>query len=197
MTGWNALTTLQQFYWVLALVATLFFLASSLLSFLDLGGHDAPDALGHDGAGHGGLEHEALEFLSLRNLLAFALGFGWGGVLLAPALGALSLPLAALVGLGFAWVNRQLSRQLGRLEGSGNLRLEEAIGQEARVSIRVDAERQGLGKVVVRVRERELELLAATEDEAPLARGERVQVYGVEDHHLLVSRRDRLGLRDL
>ncbi|CAN5881305.1 hypothetical protein BH24DEI2_BH24DEI2_17600 [soil metagenome] len=118
-------------------------------------------------------------------------------MLFAPALGALSLLVAVPAGLGFGWANIRLTRSLHGLESSGNANPFDAIGQEARVSVRIDPERGSSGKVVVRVRDRELELLAVTEDVTALNRGERVQVYGVEDGRLLVSRDDKLGIREL
>ncbi len=202
--GWSQLSTLQQVFWVLAVLASVFFGVSSLLSFAGVGDADAGLDTGLDAdvstdadTSPDGAGHEALEYLSLRNLLAFALGFGWTGVLFAPTLGAVSLALAVPAGLAFAWANLRLTRSLHGLESSGNANPYDAIGQDARVSVTIDPELRGSGKVVVRVRDRELELLAVTEDAQPLTRGERVQVYGVEDGRLLVSRDDKLGIRAL
>ena len=184
-TLWTELGALGQVYLVLGLPCTLLFLLSSLLP--GLGGADADFAGGS----------EALEFLGLRTLLAFGIGFGWGGLLFVGSLGLFSLPLALLAGLGFAWTGRRLTGALNRLQSSGTADPRRTIGLEGRVSVQVDPDLGGLGKVVVRLRERELELLAASEDATALRRGERVQVYGVADGHLLVSREDRLGLGEL
>ncbi len=201
---WTQLSTLQQVFWVLAVLGSVFFGVSSLLSFAGVGDADAGLDAGLDAdvstdldTSSNGAGHEALEYLSLRNLLAFALGFGWTGVLFAPALGALSLLVAVPAGLAFGWANIRLTRSLHGLESSGNANPYDAIGQDARVSVRIDPRRSSSGKVVVRVRDRELELLAVTEDASALNRGERVQVYGVENGHLLVSRDDKLGIRAL
>ena len=204
MAAWAQLSTLQQVFWVLALLSSGFFVGTTLLALVgfgdahvhtDLGAHLDTHFDGHvEGEAHTG---EVFEYLSLRNLLAFTLGFSWTGVLFYPQFGSLTLLLGIPVGVGFAVLNQRLTNSMHGLETSGNANLNEAIGQSAQVSVLIDGGLQGKGKVVVRVRQRELELLAATEDAVSLRRGERVQVYGVENGVLLVSREDRLGLEKL
>ena len=77
--------------------------------------------------------------------------------------------------------------KIARLGKQWQQQLKSAIGQEATVSVQIDAKMQGKGKVVVRVGNREMELLAVTEDNQRLQRGEVVQVYGIEDNIVLVS----------
>lgn len=193
MAWWQALSTLEQIFWVLAVLSSGFFLISTVMSLLGFDGFET-DVDGEPTQGSGG---EILEFLSFRNLVAFTLGFSWAGVLFYSRLQVFSLVLAVIIGLGFAIFNHWLIKKLQGLESSGNSNLNEAIGQEARVSVAIDANMKGKGKVLVRVRERELELLAITEDAQSLKRGDTVQVYGVEDNIVLVSREDKLGIRSL
>ena len=208
MMWWQNLTALQQVLWVLAILSTSFFLLSTLASVfgfgdmdidtdLDVGSADidfdgeAPQAEGQSAAS------EVLEYLSFRNILAFTLGFSWTGILFHGQLGALALLPAIPVGGAFGFFNEWLTKSMKGLETSGNTNLREAIGQQATVSVEIDENLQGKGKVVVKVGERELELLAQTEDGTPLRRGERVQVYYVENGILWVSREDKLGLNML
>lgn len=193
LTWWQETSITSQVLWVLALSSTSFFVLGTLLSTLGFGDADVPDAevsLGGEGA-HGS---EILEALSLRNILAFTLGFSWGGILFDEQVGAAALLLGVPCGLIFTYVNSLLTRKLRGLETSGNANLSEAIGQRGRVSVEVDENLSGTGKVIVRVRERELELLAQTEDDRALRRGDQVQVYNVENGILWVSKEDRLGL---
>ena len=201
MLGWESLTTFQQVLWVLAILSTSFFLLNTLLAFAGVGDvdGDVPDAdidLDGDEPGEHGAG-EILEYLSLRNVAAFTLGFSWTGLLFHAQLGTLSLLPAIPIGGAFGFLNHWLSKSLRGLESSGNANPAEAIGQTARVSVQVDEKMKGKGKVVVRVRDRELELLALTEDDAPLNRGDQVQVYYVDDGVLWVSKEDRLGLKSL
>ena len=201
MLGWESLTTFQQVLWVLAILSTSFFLLNTLLAFAGVGDvdGDVPDAdidLDGDEPGEHGAS-EILEYLTLRNVAAFTLGFSWTGLLFHAQLGTLSLLPAIPIGGAFGFLNHWLSKSLRGLESSGNANPAEAIGQTARVSVQVDEKMKGKGKVVVRVRDRELELLALTEDDAPLNRGDQVQVYYVDDGVLWVSKEDRLGLKSL
>lgn len=205
MNWWTNLNGLQQTLWILALLSTTFFSVTTLLSFVGIGDADfdvdvdldidvdfdsAEAELGPNAA-------EALEYLSLRNIAAFALGFSWTGILFYEQLGALALLVAIPVGALFTFLNQWLTNAMKGLETSGNANLKEAIGQNARVSVEVNEKLGGKGKVVVRVRDREMELLAVTEDAESLRRGERVQVYNVENGILWVSKEDRLGLATL
>lgn len=210
MMWWQNLTALQQILWVLAMLSTSFFLLSTLMSMIGFGevdmdvdvdldvpdvgvdlDADAPEMETHSVAS------EVLEYLSFRNILAFTLGFSWTGILFHSQLGSLALLPAIPVGGAFGWLNEWLSKSMKSLETSGNANLREAIGQQATVSVQIDENLQGKGKVVVNVGERELELLAQTEDGTPLKRGDRVQVYYVDEGVLWVSREDKLGLEML
>ncbi len=193
MVWWQALSALQQVFWVLAILSSSFFLISNLLSLLGFDGFETDI----DTDSTQGSTGELLEFLSFRNIVAFTLGFSWTGVLFYPQFKGLSLLLALLVGFGFAVLNQWLMKKLQGLESSGTSNINQAIGQEARVSVAINAEMKGKGKVLVRVGEREMELLAVTEDIQSLSRGEKVQVYNVEDNIVFVSREDKLGIRSL
>ncbi len=193
MLWWQSLSGLQQVFWVLAILSSSIFLISTLLSLIGFDGFETDiDVEPSEGS-----TPEILEFLSFRNIVAFSLGFSWTGILFFPQLKSLALLLAIIVGLGFAILNQWLMKKLQGLESSGNSNLSQSIGQEATVSVQIDAKMQGKGKVVVRVGGREMELLAVTEDNQSLKRGQKVQVYNVEDNLVFVSRDDKLGLRSL
>lgn len=185
LSGWQALAVVEQILWLLAIASSAFFVGMVLAifdGFVDIELGEVSDVL---------------EYLSLRDVAAFTLGFSWTGVLFYDALGTLSLAIAAFVGVGFANLNRLLTKRLQDLESSGNLPLTNAIGQDATVSVQIDANRQNPGKIVVAINGREVERFAVTDDAQGLARGEVVQVCDVTDGMLLVSKEDKLGLRAL
>jgi membrane protein implicated in regulation of membrane protease activity len=192
MVWWQALSGLQQVFWVLAILSSTVFLTSTLLSLIGFDGFETDIEMETQGSAG-----EILEFLSFRDIVAFTLGFSWTGVLFYSQLKGLALFLALVVGFGFAFLNQWLMSKLQGLESSGNSNLHEAIGQDAQVSVQIDSKMRGKGKVVVRVGNHEMELLAATEDGHSLKRGDLVQVYGVEDNIVLVSKEDKLGIRSL
>lgn len=198
MTWWTTLNALQQTLWVLGILSTTFFTVSVLLSFVGVGDIDFDVDVDTDiDTDTGAPGAEVLEYLSLRNIAAFTLGFSWTGILFYEQLGAFALLIALPVGAGFAFLNQWLTKTMLRLESSGNVNLRETIGHTGRVSVEVNAAQGGKGKVVVRLPGRELELLAVTEDTHALKRGERVQIYNVENDLLWVSKEDRLGLGDI
>lgn len=185
LSSWQALEVVEQILWLLAISSSVFFLGM-VLSIFDV---VADVELGE--------VSDVLEYLSLRDLAAFTLGFSWTGVLFYDLLGIFALAVAAFVGVGFANLNRLLTRRLQDLETSGNLPLTNAIGQDATVSVQIDPNRQNPGKILVAIGGREVERLAVTDDAEELARGETVQVCDVADGMLLVSREDKLGIRAL
>lgn len=176
LSGWQALSVIEQILWLLALASSVFFLGMVLSIFDGFADIELAEV------------SDVLEYLSLRDLAAFTLGFSWTGVLFYDPLGILSLAVAAFAGVGFANLNRLLTKRLQDLETSGNLPLTSAIGQSAKVSVQIDARRHKPGKVVVRIHNREVERLALTDDGQALARGDTVHVRDVIDGMLLVAK---------
>lgn len=185
LSSWQALAVVEQILWLLALASSAFFVGMVLSIFDGFADIELAEV------------SDVLEYLSLRDMAAFTLGFSWTGVLFYDVLGALSLAIAAFVGVGFANLNRLLTKRLQDLETSGNLPLTNAIGQDATVSVQIDPERQNPGKILVSINGREVERLALTDDDQALARGDVVQVCDVADGMLLVSTEDKLGVRML
>jgi hypothetical protein len=122
-----------------------------LLSFIGFGG-DMPE---DGGAGSG-----ALNLLSVRAVSAAAVVFGATGLTLTPVLPGWLAGLAALVpavaaALGTAW----LTRQMYRAESSGNLRLDDAVGQIGRVYLSVPGNNTGHRLVQFALQGRTVELV--------------------------------------
>ncbi len=126
----------------------------------DLGGHS-------DGLG----------FLSVRSMAAFLTFFGltgllgldegWGGgktVAVAMGTGSASMLMVAWLMASFA-----------RLTSSGNLKPENAVGQNARVYLQIPGENSGKGKITVSIQGRSHEFDAVTSGpELPTGAGARV-----------------------
>lgn len=108
---------------------------------------------GADGAG-----------LSFRTAVAFMTFFGLAGMM---ALNAgfspvLSLALACLAGAVAFWLVGLAMFQVSRLRSSGNVDIANAVGAEARVYLRVPAERSGEGRVTVPIQGRTMQYRALT-----------------------------------
>jgi membrane protein implicated in regulation of membrane protease activity len=134
----------------------------------DLGGHGA-GAGGHVGGDPGGHEvgHDQSNFLrliSLQTLTTFATFFGlvglctesagWSPVSVAAA--------AAAAGVAALWFVARCMRALSQLHSAGNVDLQNAVGSDAKVYLRIPAAGHGHGRVLVNVQQRTVECPAVS-----------------------------------
>jgi len=118
--------------------------------------------------------------LSFRTVVAFLTFFGLTGML------GLSLGWSPIVSLGVAvlagglafWLVGLAMYQLYRLRSSGNVDIGNAVGVEARVYLKVPAERTGTGSVTVPIQGRTMQYKAVTKG-AAIKTGDFCRVVGV------------------
>ena len=109
-------------------------------------------------------------------LLDRALGLHWiVGVAVALALGLITLVLVAFA-----------MRGISRLQSSGNLDLNNAIGKVAQVYLTIPEEGRAAGKVTVTVQERLVEVAAITSAPDPIKTGSYVRVVSVSENGILM-----------
>ena len=176
--------SIQTVYLVCAAAGgAVLFLQTALLLFGHGGDHDG-DVMSHDipADGHDAGETHAsdsgLSLLSVRAIAAFLAFFGlagWAGT----RSGWDTLPtLAAALGAGFvmlfavAWL---FSLQK-KLAAQGNLEPARAVGQTARVYLRIPPGNSGKGKIQVMVQGRTAEFAAFTRHATQLETGSEVRV---------------------
>lgn len=155
------------------------------------------EAHSHDGghSGDGNDKVDALRLFSLRGIIAFFSIGGWMGVAAIgwkiPVSGVFALAIGAgLLAMYFvAWSIRLALR----LQQSGNIVLENAVGKIGEVYIPVPAYIGGVGKVNVIVQDRLCEFEAVTKAERQIKTGESVTVMGItREGVLLVAPRNNL-----
>lgn len=160
---WQGLETVEQWFWAFALISNVFFILYVVLQFF--GGHDSDMPDGYHGDPDAGFT-----LLSVRSLLSFGMFMGYTGVV-ATRLGAgliAALVAGAASGVLAAWLAWRLLRQLLRLQSSGTLDMQQAIGQTGEVHLRIPARQNGSGKVMVQVQGALREMDAVSEsDEIP------------------------------
>ncbi len=183
MNEWfDALSTLEQTLFAIALFSTLVFAIQVVFSLFGIGEGDEA-TLGGDGLPFG-------DIFTIRNGAAFLMGFSWGG-LMAYDWGLTHPFLATLVGLVlgciFVAVNMGLFALVSMVKHEGNVRLQNAVGEPGTVSLAVPASRTGVGKVSISVQGRLLECHAVTEGEA-IPRNTSVTVLGLAGSQLVVAR---------
>ena len=192
----QALPPYMRVYWMIAIAASIIFLIQMTLTLLGLGDTDAGgdigdlDAGGADlGDGNGDTMDTggAIQLFTIRNLVNFLLGVGWGGVCLSGLMGnRFMLALAAILcGCIMVAAFIIMYRQLMKLEGNGSYRIEESVGQVCEVYIRIPANRSGSGKVQISFHGSVQELPAQTEGDA-IPSGTKVRVTKVVDKAFLI-----------
>ncbi|MBK8979668.1 MAG: hypothetical protein IPM29_27530 [Planctomycetes bacterium] len=139
----------------------------------DPGGHagaganaDFGDGGAHtDASAHGHSDASLLKKLSVQTITAFTTFFGLTGLALRHSdIGiATSSVLALGAGLSAIWIVGLLMGSLARLQSSGNLKLENAVGSPARVHVRVPANGGGTGLVHLTLQGRRVERKARTD----------------------------------
>lgn len=178
-----------RIYWSVALITTAVFVIQTALTFIGLGDSDADVDFSADSTPDGGLDgvDGAMQIFTMRNVVNFLLGLSWGGVCLWEVIPNRVLLALASVAIGLCFVGFFifLYKQMMRLQSSGNIRIESAVGQACQVYLRIPAGRSGTGKVQISFSGSVQEVDAQTDGEA-LASGTRVRVVSVIDAHTLL-----------
>ena len=176
---WIALTGTEQFYWSIALVASIIFIIQLLVTFIGLDADLEADI--DDGTGFG--------LISFRTLIAFATFFGWGGVVALNQ--GFSPPKALMVAFLFGFIAMValafLLAQLFKMQESGTIDTYNAISKTGEVYIPIPAAKNGTGKIHIEIAEKIMEFDAVSEGEK-LKTGVRVKVLDVlKDNTMLVK----------
>ena len=194
---WAGLNGTEQFLWGLALFSSVFFLIQTVMTLVagdldadaDISG-DVDTDMDGDAHGHHGDGDASFigQYFTIRNMVAFFLGFSWGGLAFVEFdLGTpLVVVLAIVTGLVFVAVVMGIMRGLAGLRHSGTLSLKNAVGATGTVSITIPGEMAGEGKVSLVIQGRLTDLNAVTGGE-DLHVGGRVHVTGLTGSRLIVE----------
>ena len=90
--------------------------------------------------------------LSIQTIAAFCLGSGWMGLAAFRVLGlgmVGSVAIAVVSGVGVAWLMAWLTRQMFKLQRSGNISISQAAGLTGEVAVTVPPANTGRGAVAV------------------------------------------------
>ncbi len=190
-------TGLEKLFIACAILGGCLFVVRMILMFIsgmghgdiDSGGHDADlsgDAGGHDVSTDSDLSFKAMSF---QGLTAFFMMFGlvgWAMIRESNYPPAVAVLAALAAGAGTVWLMKFLFESAGKLQSSGTLDLNNAIGQEGTVYLTI---RPGqIGKVQVAVQERMETLDATTEHTEELKTGQRIKVIKRSANLLVVDK---------
>ena len=179
MFGLGELTRLELVFAACAVLGGAVFLIRMVLFLLGVG----DDVDGFDGDHDAG---EGTSGISIQGITAFFMMFGLVGMAILQSGGA---PLLAIGGGGVAgiialWASAQLYRFFRRLQSSGNVTLESAIGTEGSVYLSIPERGAGQIQIVVGGRLRTYD--ARSEKGVPLQTGDRVKVLRVVDGNVFM-----------
>ncbi len=179
-------------YWIIAILTSLLFVIQMTLTLVGVGETDGADAGGFDADAHGDTLDTggSIQLFTIRNMVNFLLGIGWGGVCFwevipsRPLLAIVAIACGALLVALFLFMYRKLMK----LESDGAFRIADAVGQPCEVYIRIPANRTASGKVQISFSGSVQELPAMTDGEA-LPSGTKVRVLQVIDGSVLLVER--------
>ena len=173
--------------------------ASLIFLFQSLGSADSGDSSADSGADAldvsdaAGMAGTALsDYLSVRNFVAFFIGYGW--VTFAGLYNGLSRVAASMAGtvsgIIFVFVSLFLLRAFLKFQEDGSLKLETLEGRRAYVYITIMEAASNTGKVMVDTASGRVELPARTRDDESLRPGRMVKILGVEGGVLWVTAKE-------
>jgi membrane protein implicated in regulation of membrane protease activity len=176
-TWWARLSSAQQFFYGVGIIAGVLTLIMAVLALFGLDNHDT------DIGAAAGDHMEGSSLFSTKPITGFFLGFGWSGGIALDS--GLSLGMATLIAFGsgailmfaLAWVIRSIYS----LRNDGTRQINDAIGAIGTVYVTLPASRVSGGQINVTVSGR-LETLAALNAALrAIPSGEKVKVVGVID----------------
>lgn len=152
---WESLSSAEQLYWGIAIIASIFFLIQISLSFIGL---DAELDIDIDDADGG------FSIFSIKGIISFLMFFGWGGVgALASGFGSpQALMIAFLTGfLAMVAVGYVFGKLLS-LQETGTVDIYNAINQKAEVYLTIPGNKEGIGKIHLNLEGKTMEFDAVT-----------------------------------
>jgi len=184
-TFFEGMTSLEQTYWIIALIGSAAFLVIFILTFI--GGSDADmeaDASDFE-ADDGGV---GFQFFTFKNIVAFFTIFGWSGVTCLDnnLSTTLTLIISTIAGLIMMILTSLLFYWMYKLAESGTLKMKNAVGVVCEVYLPIGAERSKMGKVQIKVQGSLRELEAVTDELEELKTGSMVKVTEVVSAEILL-----------
>lgn len=186
LAWFSALEGADRLYWYVALFASTIFVVQTILTFIGIDHFDSSTDVDFDASGVGdSADGHTLgsfgisQLFSVRTIIYFMLGFGWGGICFG-SIEALWLRglVSVLTGVVFVAVFFCIMRTMFKLEASGNVSIKECVGHTADVYLRIGAQRSSKGKVNVSLQGALREYEALT-DGPEIASGTKVKVLQV------------------
>lgn len=181
----DGMSSLEQTYWIIALVGSAIFIVIFLLTFIGGGDADMEADASDFEADDGGV---GFQFFTFKNVVAFFTIFGWSGIICID--NQLSITATILIstvaGLLMMVLTSLLFYWMYKLAESGTLKMKNALGIICEVYLPIGANRTKMGKVQIKVQGSLRELEAITDEAEDLKTGTMVKVTEIVSAEILL-----------
>ena len=182
MTEWFASHDgIEQMFLLCALLGGTILILRLILSVAGIDGHDGDVDLTHASSEHG------FQILTIQGISSFFAMFGVVGYTLYrnASLGTIVALLGAVVaGVAAVWIIQRIFMGMLRLQSSGTVALDQAVGSEGSVYLTVSKDG---GRVQINFANRLREFEAVSADGGTIPTGTAIRVQGVSANTLVVS----------
>jgi len=182
----EGMTTLEQTYWIIALIGSAVFFIIFVLTFI--GGGDVDMDADMDIAEGGDDGGVGFQFFTFKNVVAFFTIFGWTGIICVDnqLSTTLSIVISTAAGLVMMVLTSLLFFWMSSMAQSGTLKIRNAIGVVGEVYLPIGGKRSKIGKIQIKVQGSLRELEAITDSEEELATTTIIKVTEVISDELLL-----------
>lgn len=182
------LSTLEQTYWIIALVGSAVFIVIFFLTFIGGADSDMDTNASEFQADDGGV---GFQFFTFKGIVAFFTIFGWTGItcLNNGFSSTATIIIATIAGLIMMVVTSSLFYWMHKLAESGTLNINNAVGVIGEVYLPIGAERSKMGKVQIKVQGSLRELEAITDELEDLKTGAMVKVSKIVSAEMLLVKK--------
>ncbi|GAB5464588.1 MAG: hypothetical protein Kapaf2KO_00240 [Candidatus Kapaibacteriales bacterium] len=183
-TIFDEMPAMLRMFWYIALPISLIFIVQFVMAIAGIG-----DSSDFDTDLDTEFDSESADALSstfdpftIKNLINFLLGFGWGGISFHSVFGSgiLTIIAAAASGIVFVLAFFYILKMIHKLSEDNSFSVTKSIDSQGEVYLSIPPEMNGTGKVLVNVNGSMKELKAKTVFEK-LTPGTKIKVIGIED----------------
>lgn len=185
MLDWfSNLELFPKIYWSIALLGSLIFIITMILTFI---GGDADDI--------GDVDTEIdfdtgieFQFITFKNLVGFFTIFGWSGIACIDADFSVTLTIiiSLISGLIMMTIMGAMFFYMKKLNDSGTLNFKNAIDAVGEVYLTVGAKRSSIGKAHIKIQGALRELEALTDADTDLKSGTVIKVKNITKNGILI-----------
>ena len=187
-------TGLNAVFMGCAVVGGLVFIIRTLMMFIGGIGDDGDGDGGMDGDMDGGMDDisdsdVSFNVLTVQGVTVFIMMFGLVGLCLRLEFkqGAVIAIIGAMAaGLASIWIISKVMRSMARLQSSGTIDMNNAVGQKGTIYLTIPAEGTGKARVVIQGRLKVVE--AAAENKEEIKTGERIVVVDTVNSTVIVKK---------